>query len=188
MWEAPELKLSILLRRKVLDKLKEVAQQVFSAPGEEAGGLLVGHAENLVETGERVITIENFESSMSGLHDPSLDGQVVGFARFRRQRTLHLKEPDFRALRAGLDQICLMIRPDGTGRAIGGFFFRQGKAIQYPTATMQFPIDETTADCHPVLREVIDDTEADSGTKRLLYAGIGLVLMLASLAIWLVGR
>ena len=192
LWEASGGQVSILVRRDILDELKEVAQEEFSESDEEAGGVLMGRSEKLVEAGRRVITIENFQTGMSALHSRSFAGSVVGFVRFRRQRTLHLKDTDFLTLRAGLELVCLMVRPDEKKGAVGGFFFRDGKTIRCPVASLQFPIDSAAKDCSESAAAAEESPEPvdepGGGTRRLLYAAIGFALMCSSLAIWLVGR
>jgi len=186
LWEAPEGAFSILIRRSVLERLKLFAEQAFSGGYSETGGVLLGRSEDLIEAGRRVISIENFESGVSPLHDDS-----VGFVRFRRQRALHLNEVDFLALRAGLGLVSMMIRPDGNGGAVGGFFYREGKIVRCPPAWMEFPIDGGAGDCHGFVRATLEDTDAGrptTRTERLLYATVGLVLMICSVAIWSMGR
>lgn len=187
LWEPPEGSLSILVRRSLLERLKVAAEKAFSDPDAETSGVLLGHAEDLIESGKRVITIENFESGVSGLHNAA----VVGFARFRRQKALHLNEADFLLLRAALGLVCLMIRPDHRAGAVGGFFYREHKTVRCPESSMQFPLDSRATNCRGTIAAVNADTsqKAPEGTaRRLVYAAVGLVLMLGSLAIWLVGR
>jgi hypothetical protein len=186
LWEAADGELSILVRRSVLQRLKMFAEEALSGARTETGGMLIGRSEDLIESGQRVITIERFESGMSPLPD-----DVVGFARFRRQMALHLNDADFLALRASLGLVSLMVRPDGKGGAVGGFFYRKGKTVRYPTMHMQFPIDAGAGDCRASVRPTLEGTypeTAPSRAKRLLYAIVGLALMLASFAIWLTGR
>lgn len=187
MWEAPEGAFSVLVRRNVLERLKLFAEEAFSGTRVETGGVLTGRSEDLIESGQRVITIENFECGVSRLHDEG----VVGFVRCRRQTVLHLNDADFLALRAGLGLVSLMVRPDGKGGAAGGFFYREGKTVRCPPPRMQFPIHGGAADCRGLLHATPEETNPEtpgSRTKRLLYATVGLVLMLSSFAIWLIGR
>ena len=185
-WEAPEGGLSIFVHRSVLKDLKLFAEDAFSGAYVETGGLLTGCSEDRIEPGGRVVTIENFERGVSRLHDQD----VVGFVRCRRQTSLHLNESDFLALRSGLGLVALMIRPDGNAGAVGGFFYREGRMVQCPPARMQFPIDGAARDCPdlPVATAQDTDPAAPATARRVVYATIGLALMLSSFAIWLMGR
>jgi hypothetical protein len=187
LWEEPEGACSILVRRSLLDRLKSFAQEAFSNTRAESGGVLLGRSEALVESGRRVISIENFEAGVSRLHERG----VVGLVRFRRQTMLHLNEADFLALRTGLGMVCLMVRPDSDEGVIGGFFYRDGKTVRCPPMGMQFPIDSEAHDCRgwgsPIHVDAGDEPSPSRG-RRLVYAAIGLVLMASSFAIWLIGR
>lgn len=187
MWEAPDGTLSILVRRDLLSRVKGLAEDAFSGVLPDSGGVLLGRAEDLIEAGRRVITIEDVEMGLSGLRDPA----TVGFVRFRRQQELHLSEADFLAIRAGIGLVCLMVRPDARYGAIGGFFYREDKTVRCPAREMQFPIDPASPDCRMVAyHEPEDDHDDDArdepkSAKRLVYAGVGLVLLLSPVVVWL---
>src|ERR1700681_5072045 len=121
LWEPPEGTLSILVSRTALERLKRFAEEAFTSARPDAGAVLLGHSEELAGSGRRVVTVENFQSGVSRLHDSS----VVGFVRCRAQKALHLDPSAFQMLKSSPDLVCLMVRPDGKGPA-GGFFYREG--------------------------------------------------------------
>ena len=95
---------------------------------------MLGHAEDVPESRRRVITIENFQSGVSRLHD----SRVIGFVRF--QRSMHLDRADFALLKECPALVCLVIRQDAAKRLTGGFFYRDGDKIAYPAEALQFPL------------------------------------------------
>ena len=187
IWEAPGGTLSILVRRDLLSRLKYLAEDAFSGGLPDSGGVLLGRAEDLIESGQRIITIEDAEVGLSRLRDSA----SVGFVRFRRQQELHLNEADFLALRAGVGLVCLITRPDARHGAIGGFFYMAEKTIRYPVPEMQFPIDPASPDCRTLPSpEAEDEVDDDAGkepkrAKRLVYAAVGLALLLSPVVVWL---
>lgn len=192
LWEPPEGTLSILVSRTVLERLKHFAEEAFTSRKPDAGAVLLGHSEELAGSGRRVVTIENFQSGVSRLHDAS----VVGFVRCRAQKALHLDPSDFRMLKSTPGMVCLMVRPDGNVGPTGGFFYREGKTVGYPRADMQFPISSQAVDCRGLLfvREIQPDEEPAVEQKpratrqRLTYAAVGLALMLSPVAYWMASR
>ncbi len=186
VWEAPDGRMSILVSRQALAGLQDLAD-------EGAGATLVGRAERMEESGRRVVTIESFESGIARLYDPA----VVGFVRCRRQTVLHLNDAEYRILKDAPDLVCLMIRPDGSGDAIGGFFYREGRTIRCPSPALQFPISADALDCKgmlcvkeqeraeaPQAEAVAEEPRKRFSVKRLLYAAAGLVFLLSPVAIW----
>ncbi len=187
VWEASDGRLSILVSRLVLERLRDFADR-------EAGAVLLGHVERMEASGRRVVTIENFESGVSRLYDPA----VVGFARCRRQAALHLADADFRILKDAPDMVCLMIRPDAVESAIGGFFYREGRTIHCPSRALQFRISAEALDrdgmlcvkeparaAEPRTAVVIDDdAPSHSPLKRIIYAVAGVALLLSPYVIW----
>src|ERR1700680_15120 len=123
LWEPPEGTLSILVSRGVLERLKSFAEEAFTSARPDAGAVLLGHSEELAGSGRRVVTVENFQSGVSRLHDAS----VVGFVCCRAQKALHLDPSDFRMLKSSPELVCLMVRPDTKGGPTGGFFYHEGK-------------------------------------------------------------
>jgi hypothetical protein len=83
-----------------------------------------------------------------------------------------------------------MVRPDGDGGAVGGFFYREEKTVQWPPARMQFPIDGAANDCRGFISAAPGEADVETGpaTRRIVYAAVGLALMLSPLAVWLMGR
>lgn len=192
LWEPPEGTLSILVSRSVLERLQHFAGEAFTSARPDAGAVLLGHSEELADSGRRVVTVENFQSGVSRLHDSS----VVGFVRCRAQKALHLDPSDFRMLKSSPDLVCLMVRPEGNGAPAGGFFYREGKTVRYPRADMQFAISPHAVDCRGLLfvreREHAEDADVErqprNVRKRLTFAAVGLALMLAPAAFWMVSR
>ena len=187
LWEVPDGTLSILVSRGLLARLKDHIQQVFGDPFAETGAVLLGRSEVLIESGRRVITIEDYDTGVSRLRE----SKVVGFLQVRRQKTLHLEETDFRLLKAGPDLMCLMVRPDATHGAIGGFFYREDRTVKVPAESMQFPISPEALDCRGLLcvgREAEDrareTAERQSRRKRLFFAAAGLALIVSPVVMW----
>ena len=188
LWEVPEGTLSILVSRALLARLKDHIQQVFGDAFAETGAVLLGRSEVLIESGRRVITIEDYDTGVSRLRE----AKVVGFVQIRRQKTLHLEETDFRLLKAGPDLVCLMVRPDATHGAVGGFFYREDRTVKVPAPSMQFPISSDALDCRGLLCMGHDANDGGRETaqrrsrrKRLFFAAAGLALILSPVVMWL---
>lgn len=187
LWEVPEGTLSILLSRSLLARLKDHVEQVLGDAFAETGAVLLGRSDLLIESGRRVITIEDFDRGVSRLRDSA----VVGFMQCRKQKTLHLEETDFRLLKACPDLVCLMVRPDTEHGAVGGFFYREDRTVKVPGTAMQFPISPDALDCKGLLcmgsetQSELGEQRRHSKRRRLLFATAGLALILCPLVIWL---
>jgi hypothetical protein len=165
-WSPDGLGVGAVFSREALEAMRAAAVRAAAEHHEEAGGILLGSAEN--EDGDTWITrVNGFEPfAIEHRYGPGFSlslrdqkrlrhrvekleharpgGRPVGFFRAHVRRGLYLDQRDFDLFGCEFRHpasVVLLVRPEEAGAATGGVFVWEGEDMRRHSSYLEFPIE-----------------------------------------------
>jgi hypothetical protein len=207
VWSVPGKPVEVVVSRSALGQLAtKAAARNASSDVREFGGVLLGRIE---QTGDIYRTyVEALEplrieyrfgntfvlssKDRGRLHrllrkTGNAELTPVGWYRSHERRGLYLGARDLDLFQAEFPHpgaVVLLVRQEGDGRVVGGFFIREDTELQQHDTYLKFPISEPPAQTDEVPDEPLDDGQLShrypTWVLPVLSALAGFVLMISS--------